>query len=121
MKQFIFMGKRPLKLFFDDIIEAINEIEDFVAGMDFDEFVKDKKTYNAVIRSFEVIGEAVVHIPKELREKHNEINWQEIIGMRNIVIHEYFGTDDRIIWHAAKNDAPKLKSQIQNITDNYKD
>jgi len=90
--------KRTYIDYIEDILTSIQEIEEFTKGMNFDDFVKDKKTVNAVIRSLEVMGEAVKKIPKEIRDKYPDIPWKYIAGMRDKLIHEYHGVDLTIVW-----------------------
>ncbi len=90
--------KRTYRDYILDILSSIQEIEDFSEGMSLEEFVKDKKTVNAVIRSLEVMGEAVKKIPSKIRDKYSEIPWKYIAGMRDKLIHEYHGVDLEIIW-----------------------
>jgi len=107
--------KRHYRHFLEDIIEYSESAESFVENMTFQEFEQDKKTYMATVRALEVIGEAIRHIPEEIKQKYWEISWHEIIGFRNIVIHEYFGIDKSVVWNAATVDAPFLKEQISHI------
>ncbi|KJU83486.1 protein containing DUF86 [Candidatus Magnetobacterium bavaricum] len=79
------------------------------------EFLGDQRTFDAVVRNIQIIGEAVKHIPKEVRQKHPEIEWTSIMGLRNIVIHEYFGIDKDIIWNICKNKAPEIIIRIQGM------
>jgi len=81
------MKKREVEDYIQDILEAFGEVEDFTTGMEFEDFVKDKKTINAVIRSLEVIGEATKKIPDSLREKYSKIPWNRMAGMRDKLIH----------------------------------
>lgn len=97
---------RDYRDYVQDIFDSINEIEDFINGMDFEEFIKDKKTINAVTRSVEVVGEAAKKIPKSLRDKYPMIPWKKMSGMRDKLIHEYFGIDLEILWKVAKEDMP---------------
>ncbi len=85
--------ERLLQDYLNDIIESISDIREFILGMTFDTFANDIKTVKAVIRSLEVIGEAVNKIPEDIRDRYPETHWQEMIGMRNRLIHEYFGVD----------------------------
>ena len=87
----------------------------FKKGMSLDKFKNDIKTIDAVIRNIEIIGEAAKYIPTEVRLKHIEIPWKEIIGTRSKVIHEYFGVDVSILWQTVTEDLPKLKIQIKQI------
>ena len=109
------MKKREYLDYIQDILEAINDIENFIKGADFNGFVRDRKTINAVVRSLEVIGEAAKKIPKDIRDKHNEIPWKKMAGMRDKLIHEYFGVDAEMVWKVAKDEIPPLKPLIQQI------
>lgn len=109
------MKNREYRDYIQDIIGSINEIECFTRGISFKEFTGDRKTFNAVIRSIEVIGEASKKIPKNLREKFPTIPWKKMSGMRDKMIHEYFGIDEEILWKAAKDEIPPLKPLIQNV------
>lgn len=106
------MKKRDYRDYLNDIAESINDAISFIKGMTFKEFVLDKKTINAVVRSIEIIGEASNNIPKSVRNKAPEIPWTEIRGMRNRIAHEYFGIDNKIVWDTVKHDLPKLKPQL---------
>jgi len=109
------MSKREIKLYVSDIKECIGKIERYTKGMSFDEFIKDEKTLDAVVRNIEIIGEAARNIPEEIRDRYKEILWYEIIGIRNKIAHEYFGVDEEVLWEAVSNDIPKLKEQIEKI------
>ena len=109
------MKKIELGDYIQDILEAIGEVEDFTTGMQFDDFVKDKKTINAVVRSLEVIGEATKKIPDSFREKYSEIPWKRMAGMRDKLIHEYFGIDLEIVWEVIDNELPPIKPLIQKV------
>ena len=103
------MKKRELGDYIQDILEALGEVEEFTAGMQFEDFVEDKKTINAVVRSLEVIGEATKRIPDSLREKHSKIPWKRMAGMRDKLIHEYFGIDLEIVWEVVNTELPPIK------------
>ena len=90
--------KRTYRDYVEDILSSIQEIEEFTGGMDIEDFVSDRKTVNAVIRSLEVMGEAVKKIPSYIRDKYSEIPWKYIAGMRDKLIHEYHGVDLEIVW-----------------------
>lgn len=98
-----------------DILNSINETEEFVEGMGFKEFVADQKTVNAVIRSLEVLGEAAKNIPDSLRKEYPEIPWAKMAGMRDKLIHEYFGVDLEIVWQVIHKDLPPLKPHIKKV------
>jgi uncharacterized protein with HEPN domain len=109
------MPKRKNKLYLQDIKESIRRIEKYTEGVNFEKFRRDKKTIDAVVRNLSVIGEAVKNIPKEIKDKNSNVAWKEILGMRNKVIHEYFGIDEEILWKTIKDDLPLFKKQILNI------
>jgi uncharacterized protein with HEPN domain len=88
---------RDYKLYLYDIKEAVEKIETFTRGFTFEEFVEDAKTVDAVIRNLEIMGEAAKHIPKRVKERHSDIDWKAMAGMRNILTHEYFGVRMGII------------------------
>lgn len=106
---------RDYKLYLHDIKEAIEKIESFIKGYTFEEFTNDHKTIDAVIRNLEIIGEATKHIPKRVREKHPDVDWKAMIGMRNILAHEYFGVRVGIIWKTMKERLPALRIKIEEI------
>jgi uncharacterized protein with HEPN domain len=91
------MKKRNFTVYINNILDSIEEVAEFTEGMSFDEFGRDKKTINAVIRSLEVLGEAARKIPYDLRDKAPEVPWNKMTGMRNKLIHEYFGVDLEIV------------------------
>ncbi|OGL78918.1 hypothetical protein A3J43_00865 [Candidatus Uhrbacteria bacterium RIFCSPHIGHO2_12_FULL_54_23] len=94
------------------IIEAIERIERFTVGMDYEHFRDDDKTIAAVVRQFEIIGEAVKSLSIEFTRRYPSIPWQSIAGMRDKLIHQYFGVDVREVWHSATVDIPKLKKTL---------
>jgi len=107
--------RRDLMLFVQDIKESCEAIFDFIENMELEEFANDRKTYSAVIREFEIIGEAVKHLPKTIFEKYPQIRWRDIGDFRNLLIHEYFGVDNEIVFNTAKLDLPELYETIRSI------
>ncbi|PIX31892.1 DUF86 domain-containing protein [Candidatus Bathyarchaeota archaeon CG_4_8_14_3_um_filter_42_8] len=109
------MRRRDYRDYLQDILDSINDIENFVRGMGFEEFKGDRKTINAVVRSIEVIGEASKRISRSLKAKYKGVPWREMAGMRDKLIHEYFGVDVEILWKTAKDDIPPLKQLVQDM------
>jgi len=107
--------KKDYRLYIDDIVNSSKNILEYTKGFNFDEFVKDKKTVDAVIRNLEIIGEASKRIPEDLKEKYPRIPWHAISGMRNKVIHEYFGVDCGIIWKTVTEKIPNLVKELRRI------
>ncbi len=91
----------------------INLIEDFSKNLSFEEFADDLKTQNAIVRQFEIIGEASFHVSSETKTNSTEINWEKLRDLRNLLTHEYFRVDKGEVWSTIENDLPILKEQIQ--------
>ncbi len=108
-------NNRNYKLYLDDIILSINRIEEYIAGYNFIGFKRDYKTVDAVIRNFEIIGEASKNLPEEIKTNYPEVPWQEMYYLRNKITHEYHGIDYEIIWDIATNYLPNNKLQIEQI------
>ncbi len=106
---------RDYRLFLQDILAAIDSIEEFVMGLDLDGFQADDKTSSAVIRKLEVIGEATKQIPDAIRQQHPHLPWKEMAGMRDKLIHFYFGVDNRLVWRTIEERLPQIKPELQKI------
>ncbi|MBN2123829.1 MAG: DUF86 domain-containing protein [Deltaproteobacteria bacterium] len=100
---------RDYGLYLEDIIEAVDRIHDYIQGMDEMGFSSDRKTQDAVIRNLEIIGEAARNLPDSLRAEDAEIEWRKIVGLRNILAHEYFGISVPIVWDIAQNKLRHLR------------
>ncbi len=104
------------KAYLKDMLDAISDIEVFIGNINEAEFYKNKEKKYAVVRALEIIGEAVKNLSKELRAKHKEIPWKEIVGMRDKLIHWYFGIKWELVWETVKNKIPELKDQLLKIS-----
>jgi len=109
------MVKRVYTDYIQDILDSIEDIENFIQEMSFDDFKDDRKTINAVVRSIEIIGEASKKIPKRLRDSRPEIPWKKMAGMRDKLTHAYFGIDLEIIWKVASEEIRQIKPGILKI------
>lgn len=109
------MSPRNWEFRLEDINEALELIEEYVINLDFTSWTKDRKTIDAVIRNLEIIGEAANHIPDSIQEKYSKIPWSQIKGMRNLLVHEYFGVDIDVLWRTIQEDLPPLKIQLIEI------
>lgn len=109
------MSKRNYKLSLGDILESAKSIIDFTFNYSYEEFLNDKKTKDAVIRNYEIIGEASNRLSEDLKAKLPDVQWHKIRGFRNKLVHEYFGIDYRIVWDTKIELLPSLIIAIENI------
>ena len=109
---------RAYHMYLTDIQTAMSRIAEYIQNCSFTEFKRDYKTVDAVIRNFEVIGEASKNLPIEIKTKYPEVPWNEMYLLRNKISHEYFGIDYEIIWDIATNYLPENKTQIDDILEN---
>ncbi len=109
------MSKREEKLYLTDVFESITAIESYTSALSAEEFVTDRKTYNATIREFQIIGEAVSKLSDFTIEKYPGIEWRDIKDFRNLLVHEYFGVDLEMVWNIIVDDLPKLKSAVNEL------
>jgi uncharacterized protein with HEPN domain len=99
------------------ILDAINRIEQYLAGVSYDRFLQDALLQDGVIRQLEIIGEAARNVSKDLQNARPELPWDKMIGIRNILIHAYFRVDLFIVWDTAQSDLPRLKQQVEQLLD----
>jgi len=109
------MSNRSNDILLSDIIEATDKIKKYTANLDYEDFSKDDKTIDAVIRNFEIIGEASARLDIDFKEKNKKIDWKRLKGFRNRIIHEYFGVDLAIVWNIIQNDLNTLIENIEEI------
>ena len=99
----------------EHIMTAIEHIENFIYGKSYDDIQSDSMLFYAVVKNIEIIGEAANNITKELRARHNEVEWSDVIGMRHVLVHDYYNISPTLAWKTAVNNIPILKQQIINI------
>ena len=109
------MPKRDLDLLVQDMLEAARKVELYIAGLDHAAFLRDEKTIDAVVRNLEVLGEAARQLPGDFTSLHSHIPWIQISGLRNRIVHDYFGLDLEIIWQIIQHDLPPLKAQLEKL------
>lgn len=111
------MSERPDRLLLEDILEAMNSVEEYVAGFTHEMFLGDKKTQDAVTRNLEIIGEAANRLSAQFKAAHSGIEWGKMVGLRHRIVHEYFGVDIDIIWRIVKQDVPSLRKVLAGIVE----
>ncbi len=112
------MSERVPQLFIEDIVEAAKKIKKFTKNLSFEEFTQDEKTVDAVIRNFEIIGEASNRLPQEFKKRHPTIDWKRIKGFRNRIVHDYFGIDHSIVWNIIQNYLPDMLKALNTVLQN---
>ncbi|MCB9757252.1 MAG: DUF86 domain-containing protein [Candidatus Omnitrophica bacterium] len=103
------------KIYLRHIDDAITHIENFIRAVDANSFSRNALVYSAVIRQLEIIGEAVKNLSVDFRKAHKQIPWKDISGLRDKLIHQYFGVDNLLVWKICKKELPELKRFVQNI------
>jgi uncharacterized protein with HEPN domain len=109
------MPHRKWGLRIRDILASIDRIMEYTKNLDFDTFRSDTKTVDAVVRNFEIIGEAAAHLPEDPVADHPEIPWQDMKDMRNVLAHEYFGISEKIVWETLQNDLTSLIPMLNDL------
>jgi uncharacterized protein with HEPN domain len=103
---------RDIQIYIEDILDAIDSIETYTKELKYGDFVSDKKTIDAVIRNFEIIGEATKQIPLAVRNEYPNVPWKEMAGMRDKLIHGYFGVQLEVVWKTIKDRLPSVRLLI---------
>jgi uncharacterized protein with HEPN domain len=109
------MSNRNVALLLEDIIESGEKILRYIQDLSYEQFLNDDKTVDAVIRNFEIIGEAANRLPDDFKEKHQEVDWYRIRGFRNRIVHHYFGIDYSILWQIKETFLPEMLSDIKQL------
>jgi uncharacterized protein with HEPN domain len=108
------MSRSP-QLYLEDILQSANKILRYLEGTDYEGFFGDEMKFDAVMRNLQVIGEAVKKLPAEIQSSYPSVEWRKIAGLRDIIVHAYFGLEDEIIWDVVVNKIPSLKIQVEAI------
>lgn len=109
------MSKRPVELLVSDICEAVDRIKKYTGTMSLDELRTDQKTIDAVVRNLEIIGEAANRLPDDFKKDHPTIEWQKVIGLRNRIVHAYFGIDLQLVWQIIGKDLLLLRRSLSRL------
>ena len=103
--------------YLDDILDGVEKIKRYTREMTYEEFVDDSKTVDAVLRNFEVIGEAAKNVPDEIRQEYDDVPWSEMAGMRDKLIHGYASVELQIVWTTIEKEISALETQIESVRD----
>ena len=106
---------RDPRLYLDDIMEAVAQVREYTALMDYETFARDRKTQDAVVRNLEVIGEAAGRLPENMKQAAEKIEWRKIVGLRNILAHEYFRVSLPVVWDVVQNKIGPLESVCKSL------
>lgn len=109
------MPARDWRFRIEDILECIARINGYTSGMTFESFQENQLVIDAVVRNLEIIGEAANHIPAEFQQRYPELPWLEMRGIRNLLIHEYFGVSVEIVWRTVRENLPPVATRLENL------
>ena len=107
--------------YLQDIIDSCKYIKEFTKNMNYNQFFIDTKTQYAVTRALSIIGEAVKKVPNSIREKYPQLPWKEMAGMRDVLVHDYYGTDTEVLWQTVKKDVPMIHKELKKIISDVKE
>jgi uncharacterized protein with HEPN domain len=107
------MPKRDPDLLIEDMLASMRKIERYTDGMDQELFRQDEKTIDAVVRNLEILGEATRQLPEDFTARHADVPWRQIAGLRNRIVHDYFGLDMEIIWEVIQHDLPQFQARLE--------
>jgi len=113
-------NERNYQIYLEDILLSMKRIIEYIGDRDFEEFKENNMVVDAVVRNFEIIGEATNNLPDEVKDRHPDMPWRKMYGLRNVVSHEYFGIDYEMIWEIAKKNLPDNIKEIKRILDEEK-
>ncbi len=108
--------RREYQAYLNDILESLKRIQRYTGNMTYNDFIKDELVQDGVLRNLEIVGEAIKKIPDEIKNIKPQIEWRKIAGLRDILVHGYFGIDLEIVWDVVKNKIPGLKQEIEELT-----
>lgn len=108
---------REWRFYLDDMIAFAQRVEEYCGGYSQQQFIEDRRTYDATLRNLELIGEAATHIPVDVREENTQIPWRQLIATRNRIVHAYLGLDDDILWSIIRSDIPPLLQSLLALKD----
>lgn len=109
------MPKRDPDLLIEDMLASIRKIERYTSGMSQELFLQDEKTIDAVVRNLEILGEATRQLPEDFAVQHSDVPWRQIAGLRNRIVHDYFGLDLEIIWQVIQRDLPQFRARLEDL------
>ena len=109
------MSKRSARVLVDDMWEAMERVEQYTANMSQEAFLRDPRTSDAVVRNFEIIGEAANQLPADFKQQHADVEWIKIVGLRHRIVHDYFDIDLQLVWQILQKDLPTFKAKLQRL------